>query len=178
MTYVSYETLLPISLTTSHGYRPAAWGFLLIINPLMVTLLQLRLTRRVAHVPAGLKLAVAMPLMGLPFLLLNVADAVPVVLLVLFLFVIGEMLWIPTSQSAVAAFAPIDVRGAYMGAFTGSWAVAWALGPFSGLQVRDAFGDSSMWMCVAALSLVAAVSGAAAVRGREVRARPAVASAP
>src|SRR5437867_3259527 len=47
MTYVSYETLLPISLTTSHGYRPAAWGFLLIVNPLMVTVLQLRLTRRV-----------------------------------------------------------------------------------------------------------------------------------
>lgn len=178
MTYVAYETLLPISLTTTHGYEPALWGFLLVVNPLMVTFVQLRLTRWVAHVPAPLKLAVAMPLMGLPFLLLNVADAIPVVLLVLFLFVIGEMLWIPTSQSVVAAFAPADLRGAYMGAFTGSWAVAWALGPFSGLQVRDAFGDSTMWMCVAALSLLAAMSGAAAIRGREVRAQPAVASAP
>ncbi len=178
MTYVAYETLLPISLTTTHGYEPALWGFLLVVNPLMVTFVQLRLTRRVAHVPAALKLAVAMPLMGLPFLLLNVADAIPVVLLVLFLFVIGEMLWVPTSQSVVAAFAPADLRGAYMGAFTGSWAVAWALGPFSGLQVRDAFGDATMWTCVAALSLLAAMSGAAAVRGREVGAQPAVASAP
>jgi predicted MFS family arabinose efflux permease len=177
MTYVAYETLLPISLTTSHGLEPAAWGFLLIVNPLMVTFFQLRLTRRVAHVPAAVKLAVAMPLMGLPFLLLGVSSAIPVIVLVLFLFVIGEMLWIPTSQSVVAAFAPLDLRGAYMGAFTSSWSVAWALGPFSGLQVRDAFGDSTVWMCVAVVSLLAATAGAAAVRGREVRAEPAVASA-
>ena len=79
MTYVAYETLLPISLTKSHGLDPAVWGFLVIVNPAMVTFLQLRLTRRVADVPAPLKLAVAMPLMGLPFLLLRVSAAIPLV---------------------------------------------------------------------------------------------------
>jgi len=179
MTYVGFETLLPISLTQSHGFDPAVWGFLVIVNPAMVTFLQLRLTRRVADVPAPLKLAVAMPLMGLPFLLLRVSAAIPLVALVIFLFVIGEMLWIPTSQSVVAAFAPADLRGAYMGAFGSSWAIAWAVGPFAGLQVSDAFGDDTMWLCVAIVSLLAGATGAAAVRGRGgATAKPAVASAP
>jgi predicted MFS family arabinose efflux permease len=167
MTYVGFETLLPVSLTTTHGLDPAAWGFLVIVNPAMVTFLQLRLTRRVAHVPAALKLGVAMPLMGFPFLLLHATSALPVIALTILLFVIGEMLWVPTSQSVVAAFSPVDLRGAYMGAFGSSWAVAWALGPFLGFQVRDAYGDTTMWTCVAAVSLLAAVSGAAVVRGRE-----------
>jgi len=56
--------------------------------------------------------------MGFPFLLLSVvdkrrrgrADDDSC-------FVIGEMLWVPTSQTVVAGFAPPDIRGAYMGVY-------------------------------------------------------------
>ena len=167
MTYVAFETLLPISLVQSHGLAPSAWGFLVIANPILVTFLQLRLTRAVSNVPASLKLGIAMPMMGLPFLLLNVTSAIPVVLLVVIVFVFGEMLWIPTSQAVVAAFAPVDLRGAYMGIFGASWAIAWALGPFSGLQVRAAYGDAVLWWCVALVGIAAGISGAAAARGHD-----------
>jgi dipeptide/tripeptide permease len=143
------------------------WGFLVIANPILVTLLQLRLTRAVSGVPAAVKLGVAMPMMGLPFLLLNASSAIPVVLLVVVVFVFGEMLWIPTSQAVVAAFAPADLRGAYMGVFGASWAIAWSLGPFSGLQVRAAYGDAVLWVCVAAVGVAAGVTGAAAARGHD-----------
>jgi predicted MFS family arabinose efflux permease len=164
LVYVAFEAVLPISLVESHGYSNSTWGFLLIINPLLVTFFQLRLTERVAAVPGEVKLAVGLPLMGLPFLLLSVNDALPVVLLILFLFVVGEMLWVPTSQTAVAGLAPPDLRGAYMGAFGAMAAIGFALAPFIGLQVRKSFGDSSLWMLQAALSLVAAGTGAAAIR--------------
>lgn len=85
----------------------------MIINPAMVTVLQLRLTRRLDHVPALPKLVAAMLPMGLPFLLLSVSAALPVVVLVILVFVIGEMLWIPTSQAVAAGLAPADLRGAY-----------------------------------------------------------------
>jgi MFS family permease len=85
-------------------------------------------------------------------------------------FVLGEMLWVPTSQSVVAALAPEDVRGAYMGAFSSTAAAGFALAPFFGLQVRDAFGDDAMWGMFAAFSLLAAITGAAACRG--LRSRP------
>ena len=93
--YVAYETVLPISLVDTHGLAPSTWGFLVILNPAMVTLFQLRLTRWTAGVPPLPKLATAILLMGLPFLVLSGSAAVPVVLAVIFVFVVGEMLWVP-----------------------------------------------------------------------------------
>jgi len=101
MTYVATETLLPISVTTTHNLAPAAWGVLMVLNPLFVTVFQLRLTRWTSSIPAWTKLGIAMPLMGVPFLLLNVNGSAPVIGFVIVLFVIGEMLWVPTSQAVV-----------------------------------------------------------------------------
>jgi predicted MFS family arabinose efflux permease len=165
MTYVATETLLPISVTTTHHLAPAAWGALMILNPLFVTVFQLRLTRWTAHIPPAVKLGVAMPMMGVPFLLLNANGSAGVIAAVIMIFVVGEMLWVPTSQAVVASLAPADIRGAYMGAFGGTWSVGWAATPFLGLQVRNAYGDSTMWMCVASVGVIAGITGLIAARG-------------
>ena len=177
LVYVSFEVVLPISLVGSHGFAPSTWGFLVVVNPIMVTLFQLRLTQRLRPVPGTLKLAAGLPLMGLPFLLLPVVDAVPAVAAMIFVFVVGEMLWVPTSQAIVAGLAPGDIRGAYMGAFGSTSAIGFALAPFLGLQIRGSFGDTALWVVVAAVSLVAAATGAAACRVAFGR-RPRPASAP
>jgi MFS family permease len=166
MTYVATETLLPISVTTSHNLAPAAWGFLMILNPLLVTVLQLRLTRWTAGVAPAVKLGLAMPMMGVPFLLLNVNGSAGVIAIVILVFVLGEMLWVPTSQAVVASLAPADIRGAYMGVFGGTWSVGWAATPFLGLQVRSAYGDATMWMCVASVGVLAGITGLVAARGQ------------
>ena len=106
-----------------------------------------------------------MLLMGLPFLLFGLSAAIPIILLVLVLFVIGEMLWVPTSQSIVAGLAPDDLRGAYMGAFGSMGAAGFALAPFTALQVRAASGDDAMWAMFAGISLVSALLGIVACRG-------------
>jgi len=165
LVYVAYQELLPIALVDSYGFAPAAWGLLVVINPLLVTLFQLRLTRSVEHLPAAPRLILAMLVMGLPFLFLTVSAAVPVVVLVIVLFVVGEMLWVPTSQSIVARLAPAQLRGAYMGAFGSTAAVGFALAPMVGLSVRNAYGDDPMWVMFAALGVVAAVLGGAACQG-------------
>ncbi len=164
LVYVAYETVLPISLVDTHGLSPSTWGFLLVVNPAMVTIFQLRLTRRVEHIGPAKKLVVAMLLMGLPFLFLSVSSAIPVVLVVIFIFVIGEMLWVPTSQSIIAGLAPADVRGAYMGAFGSTGAAGFALAPFIGLQIREGGGDTAMWAFFAVASIIAAITGAIACR--------------
>jgi predicted MFS family arabinose efflux permease len=157
LVYVAYETVLPISLVDTHGMSPSTWGFLVVINPAMVALFQLRLTARVAHIPASIKLSLAILLMGLPFLALTVSGALLVAGAVIFVFVIGEMLWVPTSQAVVARIAPADIRGAYIGAFGSTFAIGFALTPFIGLQVRGAAGDPAMWIFFASLATVGAV---------------------
>ncbi len=176
MTYIATETLLPISATTSHHLAPAAWGFLMILNPLLVTTMQLRLTRWTRSVRPSTKLALAMPMMGVPFLLLDVNGSAPVIAAIILIFVLGEMLWVPTSQAVVAALAPSDIRGAYMGVFGGTWSVGWAATPFLGLTVRHAYGDATMWMCVASVGVLAGLTGFAAARGHDAAAVTAVGS--
>ena len=162
--YVAFAVVLPISLVSSHGFSASTWGFLVVVNPLLVTLFQLRLTRRVTGISPATKLFVSMLLMGLPFLLLSLSASLLVVIVILVVFVVGEMLWVPTSQTVVAAIAPEDLRGAYMGAFGATAAAGFALGPLLGLQVRHAFGDTTMWVFFAAVSVAAALTGAAAAR--------------
>lgn len=175
LVYVAYQELLPISLVDSHGFAPATWGLLVVVNPLLVTFFQLRLTQAVAGYARAPKLVVAMLMMGLPFLLLTVTSALAVVVVVIVVFVVGEMLWVPTSQSVVAALAPAELRGAYMGAFGSAAAVGFALAPLVGLSVRNAYGDAAMWVLFAAVSVVASVLGGLACAG--VRRREAPASA-
>jgi MFS family permease len=171
LVYVAYQELLPISLVDSHGLAPAAWGLLVVINPICVTFLQLRLTRAVAGYARAPKLVAAMLMMGLPFLLLTVSSSLAVIVVVIVVFVIGEMLWVPTSQSVVAALAPAELRGAYMGAFGSAAAVGFALAPLVGLSVRNAYGDDAMWVLFAAVSVVAAFLGALACEGVRRRER-------
>jgi MFS family permease len=174
LVYVAYETVLPIVAVNSHGISPSTWGFIVIINPLLVTLFQLRVTRWTAGWPAGPKLAAAMLLMGWSLLLLVVDGSVGMFVVVLFVFVVGEMLWVPTSQAIVARLAPEDLRGAYMGAFGSTAAIGFALGPFTGLQLRGAYGDDAAWYFFASVALAAAVTGLVAVRGAAGRTREAV----
>ena len=177
LTYVAFETVLPISAVSTHGISPSVWGFVVIVNPALVTLFQLRVTRWTAGYPPGPKLVTAMLLMGGSFLLLVGNATLGMFAVVILVFVIGEMLWVPTSQAIVARLAPQDVRGAYMGAFGSTSAFGFALGPFVGLQLRGAYGDDAAWYFFAAVSVAAASTGAAAVRGAARRRRQQLASA-
>ena len=170
--YVSYEVLLPVSLVDSHGIDESVWGFLVIVNPVLVTLFQMRVIRWSSPIPAAPKLFGAMLLMGLPFLLFRVSSALLLVVAVIVVFVIGEMLWVPTSQTVVAGLAPEDVRGAYMGAFSSTGAVGFALAPFLGFQARAVYGDDGMWLMIAIVAVLAAVLGAIACRFALGRGQP------
>ena len=165
LVYVAFETVLPISAVNTHGIAPSIWGLIVIINPAMVTLFQLRVIRWTSGIPSGPKFVTAMLLMGGSFLFLLLSGSVAMFVVVLIVFVIGEMLWVPTSQAIVARLAPADIRGAYMGAFGATSSVGFALGPFTGLQLRGAYGDDAAWYFFAAVSVAAATAGAAAVKG-------------
>jgi MFS family permease len=162
LVYVSYAVVMPVSLVGSHGLSAAMWGVVSVVNPLLVAVCQMRLTRSLTGVSSPMKLVAAMLLMGMPMLLFSVSASLAVILLVLVVFVFGEMLWVPTSQTILARLSPEESRGAYMGAFGSGPAVGFALAPLIGLSIRNAEGDTAMWIFFAAASVVAAILGAAA----------------
>jgi predicted MFS family arabinose efflux permease len=177
VSFVASESVLPIAAVSLYGLSPTEWGLIFALNPVAVVLFQMRLSRRVEHVSATRKLVASMLLMGLPFLLLPFDHSLPALILVICVFVVGEMLWVPTSQGIIARMAPIHLRGAYMGAVAGTSSVAFALGPLTALQLLDRSGDAAMWSFLTGCLLVAAVAGTVAIRharpGREAALRPA-----
>jgi predicted MFS family arabinose efflux permease len=167
--YNAYEVLFPVSLTQTHGLAPSAWGPLYVVNAVVVVLFQLRVTRWSSRFGAGPSLVVAMLLMGLPFLALQASGAVPVMVAIVLVFVLGEMLWAPGSEALVTRLAPPGTVGVYLGAMgAATWAGA-ALAPAAGLALRSRWGDGPMWLAVAFTALAAAALYAAAARATAPR---------
>jgi predicted MFS family arabinose efflux permease len=160
--YVGYETVLPVVAVSAYGLSSSTWGLLLIIAPLLVVTGQLRLTRATAGIDAASRLAAAMLLMGLPFLALIAASNVALIAAVIVVFVVGEMLWIPTSQALAAELAPPALRGTYFGALAAMTGPAWTLVPLIALQVRAAVGVAAVWLFFAIAAVVGAAVGVAA----------------
>jgi predicted MFS family arabinose efflux permease len=162
--YCGFETVLPVLAVSAYGLAPSTWGLLVIISPALVVLAQLRLTRASSRVPTAPRLAGATLLMGLPFLALLASSHVAVIAAVIVVFVIGEMVWMPTSQAVAAQLAPAHARGTYFGALAAMTGPAWTLAPFIAFQLRDHAGVGSVWLLFAAIAVASAAAGAAAVR--------------
>jgi hypothetical protein len=167
--YVGYETVLPVVAVSAYGLAASTWGLLLIIAPLLVVTGQLRLTRATADVDAGARLAAAMLLMGLPFLALIAGSSVVVIAAVIVVFVVGDMLWIPTSQALAAELAPRAWRGTYFGALAAMTGPAWTLVPLIALQLRTAVGVTAVWIFFGMAAVVGAAVGVAAVHAARAR---------
>jgi predicted MFS family arabinose efflux permease len=162
--YNAYEVLFPVSLTQTHGLSPAAWGPLYVVNAVVVVLFQLRVTRWSGRIGAAASLVAAMLLMGFPFLVLEASAAVPVMVAIVLVFVLGEMLWAPGSEALVTRLAPPGTVGVYLGTMgAATWAGA-ALAPAAGLAIRSRWGDGPMWVAVALTAVAAAALYAVAAR--------------
>jgi MFS family permease len=169
--YCCFETVLPVIAVTSYGLGSSTWGLLIAISPLLVILGQLRLTRATRRIPTAGRLAAASLLMGLPFLTLLVANGVAAIALVIVIFMLGEMVWMPTSQTVAAELAPEQLRGTYLGALGAMTGPAWTLAPFLGFLLHNHAGAGAVWLVFAAIAIAAAVAGASAVRAAEATRR-------
>jgi predicted MFS family arabinose efflux permease len=164
--YCGFETVLPVIAVSAFGLAPSTWGLLVVISPVLVVLGQLRLTRAAARIPPAPRLAAATLLMGIPFLALLLSSSVALIAAVIVVFVLGEMVWMPTSQAIAAELAPEASRGTYFGALAAMTGPAWTLTPFVAFQLRAHGGVSSVWLLLAAVSVAAAATGAAAIASR------------
>ncbi len=166
MTYASQDSLLSIFVVDSLRQPAATWGLLAWINPVLVTLLQVPITKATSGLGRSARLTVATLLLGLPFALLLAADSLLAVVTVLVLATLGEILWAPAAQAAVLDLAPPGRRGAYLGLFGAALPIGAGLGPAFALYLRGNRGDSAMWLAVVGFALVGAAAYALMPRAR------------
>lgn len=158
------DRVLPISAVASYRLPASAWGLIVIISPVLVVLFQTALTTRLATTRRTARVVAAAVLTGWPFLLLLLDHGAMTIATVVVLSTFGEMVWVPTSQALTTELAPPGRTGAYLGAYGGAVSLAFAVGPLLALEIRGAAGDGWVWGAFAALSVVGAAIGSAAVR--------------
>ena len=164
--YCCFETVLPVIAVSSYGLAPSTWGLLVAIGPLLIVAGQMRLTRAVSRTSAAVRLSAGLLAMGLPFLTLIVSSAAAVIAAVIAAFVVGEMVWTPTTQTVAARLAPAHARGTYFGALAATTGAAWTLAPLIALDLRAHAGVAWVWVLFAAIAVTAAAAGVAADRAQ------------
>ena len=153
---VFVQVFSTMSLEITHsGFSPSVYGLVISLNGVLVVLCELPLTTFTTRYPARRMMALGYLLIGVGFASNALPRTIPLLVLSVVLFTLGEMVAMPVASAYVADLAPEHQRGLYMGTYGMVWSVAFIFGPSLGMML---FGASSLalWCTCGLLGLVAA----------------------
>nr|WP_320130973.1 MFS transporter [uncultured Holophaga sp.] len=151
---------LPLWISRDLGYGTAVYGLIFTLNTLLIVLLEVALNQAVASWPHRRQMALGALLLALGFGLTGFGRPLGLLMVWVVLWSLGEMVLLPAASDAVAALAPGDRRGEYMGLYSLTWTLAMTLGPSLGLLGYGHLG-SLFWPLCGVVAL-----GGAALLGR------------
>jgi MFS family permease len=140
---------------TSRGMTPATYGTVLAVNGVLIVLVQPFTGRLLGRVRRSTALAWASILTGVGFGLHALPNTVPLAVLAVVVWTLGEMAQAPVAPAVVADLAPPSLRGSYQGAYHMLWGLAAATAPALGGLVLGRWGSQALWSTCLALGLLA-----------------------
>lgn len=158
LVFTQIHGALPLWISRDLGFGTRTFGLVFTFNTLLILLFEVALNLRVAAWSHGHQLAAGVLLFALGFGLTGWAGSLPLLALSVALWTFGEMIVLPASSDAVAALAPPERRGEYMGLYSLTWTVALSLGPWLGLRVYAGPGPLWVWGGCAAVALISALA--------------------
>ena len=153
-----------LHVTTVGGHGEETYGWLMALNGLMIVLLELPLTSFTRRHPGPRMMMWGYLLSGAGIGLSAFGGSMPLLLAVMVVFTFGEMISSPVANAYVAALAPDDMRGRFMGVLGVSWGAAAMVGPVVGITLFE-YSPSLLWLACFGLGALAA----AAVAGIKTR---------
>jgi len=152
------------------GFSSAVYGGLIALNGLLIVLLELPLTSWTQHRAPRPVIAAGFLLVGVGFSLVAVAHVLPLLILAVLIWTIGEMLNSPMAGAYVADRAPVHLRGRYQGAWGLTWGLGLILGPVIGASLF-AWNRSGFWLICGFLAAMGASLVLLSGRLRDANAR-------
>jgi len=162
MVYSQNVSTLPLHITRA-GHPASTYGLLQAMNGLIIVFAELPVivwTQR--HAKTSM-VALGDLLIGLAFMSLVVAKAVPALVGMVVLWTLGEMIESPVASAFAADRAPKHARGRYQSAYGSMFGIAWMLGPVLGTSLY-ALDPEALWVACGAAGIVAASLALAAGR--------------
>jgi MFS family permease len=153
--YFQQQSTLPLHVRAS-GLSNSDFGLLLSLNGALVVLFELPLSSLTMRLPARSMIALGFLLVGLGFGLTSVAHTLPILLLTVAIWTLGEMVGAPVGYAYVADIAPEHARGRYQGLYGLCWASGTVTGPAIGATLF-AWNPAVLWMVCGLTGLVSAL---------------------
>jgi MFS family permease len=129
--YVQMNTTLSVYLRDVHNLGPKFYGYILSLNAGMVVVLQFWISRRLKGLAPMLAMAIGSLLYAIGFGMYGFGSTFAYFALCMVVITFGEMVLAPEGSALVARFAPLHMRGRYMGMFGFTWGIGFAIGPLA-----------------------------------------------
>ncbi|HEX2190340.1 MAG TPA: MFS transporter [Longimicrobiaceae bacterium] len=159
--FLQHEGAMAVYLVRDLGLPPSFYGTLFALNTLVIVALEVPLNLAMAGWPHRRALVLGALLCAAGFGALGLATGPWTVAATVLVWTFGEMVFFPVSATYVAELAPPGRRGAYMGAYSMSFGLAFTVGPAAGTAALDRFGAPTLWAAVFAVGLASAAVMAA-----------------
>ena len=148
---------MPLFLVRDLHFTEAGYGMLFAVNTVIIILIEVPLNMAMSHWSHRHALALGALLVGIGFGALVFVDGVSGAVATVVIWTFGEMILLPASAAYVSDIAPPAQSGAYMGLYTMGFSFAFAIGPWLGSQVMEAFGASAVWWGTFACGCITAI---------------------
>lgn len=172
--FFQVQMALPVDLG-ARGLTPVEFGTVMAVNGVLIVVLQPFVSRAIGRVRRSTAMALAAVLIGLGFALHALSSTVPLAMMAVVVWTLGEVTQAPVGPSIVADLAPPELRGSYQGAFHMMWGLAACIAPAIGGAVLERFGSVPLWASCGVLGVAAggwhlAIAGARRRRMEALRA--------
>ncbi|MFD0558230.1 MDR family MFS transporter [Stackebrandtia endophytica] len=164
---MSMETLLPLQVTGT-GLTEQQYSYVIATNGVLIVAGQLFIPKLVDGKRRSRVLALACVFWAGGVGLTGLADTVPLFMLTVLVWTIGEMLQTPANSATIADLAPVHMRGRYQAAFSLSFQGAGFIAPTLGGLGMQYLG-TWWWAVAAGIGLLAAAGNLVAEPSRERR---------
>jgi MFS family permease len=154
LVFVQVFSTMSLEITRS-GFSPSVYGLLISLNGALIVLCELPLTTFTKRYPARWMMSLGYLLVGVGFASNALTRTLPLLVLTVVLFTLGEMVSMPVSGAYVADLAPAHQRGLYMGTYGLVWSVAFICGPSLGMWLFSV-SPLALWCGCGLLGLLAA----------------------
>src|SRR5271163_3081228 len=141
---------LPLFLVHYLHFPESVFGTIFTVNTLLIVALEVPLNTAMEHWPHRRTLMLGAFLYAVGFGSYALVGIAPFgktagVFAAVVIWTFGEMILMPGSSAYAAEIAPPERRGEYMGLYTMSFNVAFAVGPWMGASILGKWGATTMW---------------------------------
>jgi len=146
---------LPLDMQ-AHGLGPQSYGAAIAVNGFLIILVTIPISNMAARWPRFETVAVSAVLLGLGFGFTALANNMPLFVLSVAIWTLGEIAATSVSPTIIADLSPIELRGLYQGIFGAAWGLSYFLGPLAGGWMYEHWGSTALWVACLTIGLVLA----------------------